>query len=567
MTQKGDKSEEHLYFTSISIFLGAVPLLVEQAAKLNPANVGDLEKIESLLLDVSRKINESKNIFEDHGNTQLYIEHVEQNQSEYKSSLTLGSSHVNFNLQTTGVRRLVVAVFVFKINTTETAQTQPVESGSLATTWYIATLNTTYITIVGWDAASFLSLRRKRSTAEQGNNQLPGNVNFIVPPTPLKYFCKKIVAKNKLKSNLMINKLEPICLFFDKVEMKYSDRGCVTITDDVTGNVTCKCNHLTLFTVLLAVQSSTIPKGVKVTSFATESVSVMFLVATIVILYKSKHNGDRVPVQISLSLALLLFHAVNISHDLAVLNEVTCVTVTAVNQYLLLCSGMWFLVEGTRLFIATSFPVQFRTQDSSNRLKIFLLIGWILPAFIVGLSMAVGFYLGVYMQPQPMYEQCNNFISILKYDRCWLTPGTPIFYTTVVAPLALVLLINFGIILKTTHVMLNSRKIRDRGEDPGTGDALRAAKSFILLFLMLGGTWVLAFFTGIGNQISNEVFMYIHSLVNGSQGIVVFLLYCVMDDDVRQEILSCKRKAVLESRQQDNEASAEGGENSNLQEG
>nr|CAB3220060.1 adhesion G-protein coupled receptor D1-like [Phallusia mammillata] len=238
------------------------------------------------------------------------------------------------------------------------------------------------------------------------------------------------------------------------------------------------------------------------------------------------------------------------------MHQTSCIMFTVTNHYCLLSLGMWFLVEGIRLMMATSFPYTFQSQEPDERLKVFIVMGWIIPVFIVGSAAGVGFPLDIYMKPQPLYGECHKYASqslpIPKYDRCWLVPGTLIFNSTVVAPLAFVLFINLIIIVKTTHVIFNSRRMRNRGENPGTEDALRSAKSFVLFFLMLGGTWILAFFTGTGNDISNTVLMYFHSLVNGLQGIVVFLLYCIMDDIIRQKLVPCTSEFKSRSGQQHN---------------
>lgn len=156
---------------------------------------------------------------------------------------------------------------------------------------------------------------------------------------------------------------------------------------------------------------------------------------------------------------------------------------------------MWFLVEGIRLYTATFYPFKFHAQNSIRRFKVFLLFGWLVPFLIVGIAVSVGFSLGIYMEPQPFYIQCHKHVEVFKYDRCWLAPGTPIFYATVFAPLALVLLINLFIVTKTIKLTFKTRRrIENRRENPE--DISKAAKSFVLLLIMLGGTWSLAFFTG-----------------------------------------------------------------------
>lgn len=148
--------------------------------------------------------------------------------------------------------------------------------------------------------------------------------------------------------------------------------------------------------------------------------------------------------------------------------------------------------------MATSDPMAFQAGSSIKRTAVFMFIGWILPAIGVGISTGLGIYFEVHMETSAYYKNCHNHVNISspKYDRCWLAPGTPNFYASIITPLALLLLINLVIALKTSVVTLNSRRMRNRGEDPGKKDVVRAVKSLVLLTFMLGGTWGLAFFTG-----------------------------------------------------------------------
>lgn len=319
---------------------------------LDPARLNDLEYIENLLENIATfdtpKPGTITNLY------QLYNQQISLNRTAHHSNIVLGKTYINFMLDTIGVSEIVTTVLAFQTKTARVVQTVGENTGLQSTTQYIAPQNTTYITIFG--------LSQDSGHARAQNRQLSGNASFVVSPASMKSACMEIKRQNK-STNTKVNQMGPSCSFHDRSSKKYSDAGCATTTDKKTGNVTCKCNHLTVFAVLLAVDTITIPIGVKVkpcfllillicrpisifrslifqiTSYTAESISIIFLVATIAILYYFIPRNDRVWVQISLSMALVLLHIVNMLHDLVALHEISCMIFTVINHYFLISSG------------------------------------------------------------------------------------------------------------------------------------------------------------------------------------------------------------------------------------
>lgn len=64
------------------------------------------------------------------------------------------------------------------------------------------------------------------------------------------------------------------------------------------------------------------------------------------------------------------------------------------------------------------------------------------------------------------------------------------------------------------------------------------AKALFLLFPILGLPWIFAFLVNLDGA-WKTVFMYLNAIVNGAQGVFIFLLYCLMRKEVRH-ILSRK---------------------------
>lgn len=230
--------------------------ILEQAAKLlDPSNIKSVERIDNIVNNLLIVRNLPNSFYNDSENIQLFFEFVSPNDTEHNFFVRFKETFVDFTLQTRGVNELVAAVLAFQTHETEVVQTP--ESNTLASTHYIAPENTTYIVIVGLNAKTYP--RVKRSSHKPG--QLSGNTTFAVSTPSLESVCIKL-AEEKQLSHLVIKQLDPSCTYYESETKSYSDSGCVTISD--TGNVTCKCGHLTVFAVLLAADTITIPNGVKV---------------------------------------------------------------------------------------------------------------------------------------------------------------------------------------------------------------------------------------------------------------------------------------------------------------
>lgn len=68
---------------------------------------------------------------------------------------------------------------------------------------------------------------------------------------------------------------------------------------------------------------------------------MLCLLITVLILTKvRKHfRSDRIVIQISLSVSLLLLHILTLLHEIAIMNEITCVGLAILTHYFLLTTG------------------------------------------------------------------------------------------------------------------------------------------------------------------------------------------------------------------------------------
>ena len=75
---------------------------------------------------------------------------------------------------------------------------------------------------------------------------------------------KRLMNSISATSQKRIVMLNPKCSFLDFNATRFSNTGCQYIPPDQGTNVTCSCNHTTLFAVLLTVRTSEVPYGVQV---------------------------------------------------------------------------------------------------------------------------------------------------------------------------------------------------------------------------------------------------------------------------------------------------------------
>jgi hypothetical protein len=131
-----------------------------------------------------------------------------------------------------------------------------------------------------------------------------------------------------------------------------------------------------------------------------------------------------------------------------------------------------------------------------------------------------------------LYSPCYCvLLCIMTYDpllsRCWL--ATIPFYWSCLAPIALIMIINFVVFGMVIHQLrkLNARNDKRAVKQYGIKTQLRGAVAVVIL---LGLTWVFAIFA-VGR--ASLIFQYLFCVFNSLQGLFIFIFYCVMKKDVK----------------------------------
>ncbi|XP_031428784.2 adhesion G protein-coupled receptor G3-like [Clupea harengus] len=323
--------------------------------------------------------------------------------------------------------------------------------------------------------------------------------------------------------------LTPQCVFWDvedEATAKWNSYGCKTVVAE--GTVTCFCNHLSFFAVLLTPMVNPLSSYdvyiLTIMSRVGCSVSLAFLVLTLLThaFYKKGPSEHSLWIHLHVCLSLLLLNLTFLINDFLTALGVpaVCVAMAALTHYALVSVLTWFTIEGLHLYLL--FIRVFNIHIRRYLVKLALL-GWGLPMVPVG----VGVGLGVYGQTK--IEHTEGGSTAL----CWMKKEHHLLQILTYSFFVAVLVFNitmFSVVLhRVLKARLNSPLPQDRGLNTGM------VLSLLALSWMLGISWGVMTFSSIGPL---QLFtFYIFCTVNGLHGFFLFLRYCTL---LRKEKLATK---------------------------
>ncbi|CAL8137212.1 unnamed protein product [Orchesella dallaii] len=239
--------------------------------------------------------------------------------------------------------------------------------------------------------------------------------------------------------------------------------------------------------------------------------------AVFIFLYFKCLRCDRVTVHIHLMLALLLRSALLIvitepfvfmrtSHYRNV--DWICKMVLSLNLYSTVASINWMFVQGVYLHSRMTTNV----FDREAPLKLYYVIGWVLPFVLVG-SYAVT-------------------LQTLHPVQCWKNYSERSEIWILLGPMVFALLVNLIFLINIMRILLT--KVQ-RASATTDGDQFRrAVKATLVLFPLLGMNNLLFLYNPGGAF--NKYFIIFNTSFGSTQGIFVSIFYCFICQDVRKAI-------------------------------
>ncbi|XP_072042081.1 adhesion G protein-coupled receptor L3-like [Amphiura filiformis] len=297
------------------------------------------------------------------------------------------------------------------------------------------------------------------------------------------------------------------CAFWIPIENSWSDTGCELLSTS-GGMVQCLCDHTTNFAILTQIVEKPLTIHDVILSMigrVVGGVSIVCLYLTVISYLFLRLLGSlsiKVHANLSISLAtanLLFLIAGNGTHG-----RQTCKTVAFILHYLYLVVFMWMLVEGVILYRKTSV-----SQNKTQKFAPLFAFAWGLPLGIVALSGGIRF---------------QQYAS-RDLQSCWLSTQHGLIWAFL-GPAFLIVLVNIIIVLIVMKTFMKLKVNLEKREAEKIRTALRAV---VMMTPILGLTWIFGLFSSF-----HVTFEYLFVISLSTQGIMIFVCYCVKNTEVRR---------------------------------
>ncbi|XP_059381448.1 adhesion G protein-coupled receptor E3-like [Carassius carassius] len=222
------------------------------------------------------------------------------------------------------------------------------------------------------------------------------------------------------------------------------------------------------------------------------------------------NNVARINICISLLLAHLLFLLTQRFLSLIRPQQVLCAMISGLLHFLFLSGFVWMFIEAVLLYSCVKNLSQISSKDREVLSSGFLcVIGYVFALVVVCVS--VGLVPEGYGSEHCWIKMDKGFIWSFLGPVCVILVSNTILF------------INIIITMRSTLIKLNA-------------DVSQMKQTKIIVFktlaqfVVLGCSWILGFFTK-GSKVLEILFL----ILNSQQGTFIFLIYCVLNTEVRQQ--------------------------------
>ncbi|XP_068837094.1 putative adhesion G protein-coupled receptor E4P [Capricornis sumatraensis] len=312
-----------------------------------------------------------------------------------------------------------------------------------------------------------------------------------------------------------------LCVYWD--ELAWSNEGChVTFSDGA--QTVCSCSHLSTFAVLMAsVELKEDPVLTMITYVGLSlSLLCLFLAALTFLLCRSIQNTST-SLHLQLSICLFLAHLLFLAGIKRTEPKVLCKVVAGVLHYLYLAAFTWMFLEGLHLFLTVR-NLRVANYTSAGRFKKRFMypVGYGVPAAIVTVSAAIN--------PQGYGTTKHCWINLEKG-----------FILSFLGPISAVILINFIFYSITLWILRDRLSSLNKDVSKIQNTRMLTFKAIAQLFL-LGCSWCLGFFlTELIKEPLRTILAYAFTITNVLQGVYIFLVHCLLNQQVREEYVKWLR--------------------------
>ncbi|XP_005044381.1 PREDICTED: adhesion G protein-coupled receptor F5 [Ficedula albicollis] len=343
------------------------------------------------------------------------------------------------------------------------------------------------------------------------------------------------------KQNLSLKM--PRCVFWNFTlknhRGNWDDSGCTTTESG--DNVSCSCNHLTSFSILMSPDgSSSEPTVEDYISYIGLAISIVSLVVCIIIeslVWKYVTNNTTsymrhiciLNIATSLLIADVWFIVTaSITDQKQQMSRDICIMATFFIHFFYLCVLFWMLTLGLILFYRLVFILH-NTSKTAQKAVAFCL-GYVCPFVIAVTTIAVTL-------PKQSYT---------RNDRCWLNWDDSKALLAFIIPALLIVATNL-FIAAVVIIKILRPTIGDRSSGQERKYLFQIGKSVAILTPLLGLTWGFGLATAI--QHSHRAFHILFSALNAFQGLFILVSGTLWDKKIQEALLKRNSSSKWSSQQ------------------
>nr|XP_058964395.1 adhesion G-protein coupled receptor D1-like [Pocillopora verrucosa] len=312
------------------------------------------------------------------------------------------------------------------------------------------------------------------------------------------------------------------CSFWNTDRSSWWTNGVKELELQSNSSITvCLTEHFTSFAVLMQHTKVELSEedhfALSIITYIGCGVSTGALIITVIVFLSVESlSSERHKIHTNLVVSLLFANVLFLAGINETSSPVLCKVVAVSIHYFFLTAFTWMFVEGLHLYLKV---VQvFRTENI--QMVYYYVFGWGFSVLPVAITFAI------------------NSNSYGNSEVCWLSTKDGTIWAFIGPVVAIITVNTFVLIMviKTVVSSASAVKSSDRAH-------LKAGiKGLFVLMPLLGVGWILGLFA---LNDGTKVFIYAFAIVNGFQGLLIFLLHCVFNSEVRQAFRRQREKHSL----------------------
>ncbi|XP_036413140.1 adhesion G protein-coupled receptor E3-like [Colossoma macropomum] len=309
------------------------------------------------------------------------------------------------------------------------------------------------------------------------------------------------------------------CVYWDATQ--WVVYGCDLLQTNSSHSV-CSCDHLSTFALIMQTnppsydESDPVMEQIIMVAVAVGLVFLSLALLTFAVYRRNPRvtNTAQINLCISLLLAHLLFLLTQKFMHYIEPQLLLCAVLAGVLHFLFLSAFVWMFIEAVLLFIAVKNLTTIRSKvKESLQGKWLVVIGYVAPLAVVGISAVV---------------VPDGYGS----ERCWLKKD---FLWSFLGPVSFILAANTVLFISILIIIFSTLKnmkgeiLRIKRSESDQRLFRSVALKAMIQFIILGCSWILGFFAD-----SSKALEIVFILLNSQQGTFIFLVHCVLNQEVRQ---------------------------------